>query len=218
MSELLTWQIVDSAFPTGVFSHSWGLEAAWQFGEVPDALALRAFVDAAVLQAGHAHLPLMNDVHRDPESLERLDTIADAFLVNTVTNRASRMQGRTLLATAARVWPSDRLDRLQVRAARTCAHVAPLSGAVFQAIRLPLPTAQRVVLFGTARGVLSAAVRLGIVGSYEAQRLQYACGNFLEEIAARCAALSVDDLVQTAPLVDLLQAGHDRLYSRLFQS
>jgi urease accessory protein UreF len=30
--------------------------------------------------------------------------------------------------------------------------------------------------------------------------------------------LSVDDLAQTAPLVDLLQAGHDRLYSRLFQS
>ena len=218
MSELLTWQIVDSAFPTGAFSHSWGLEAAWQFGEVPDVNALRAFVDAAVLQSGHSYLPFMNEVHRDPESLELVDTIADAFLVNTVANRASRMQGRTLLATAARVWPSDRLTTLQSRVAGTCAHIAPLSGAVFQAIGLPLPTAYRVVLYGTARGVLSAAVRLGLVGGFEAQRLQYTCSHRLEEIASRCAELSIDDVAQTAPIADLLQAGHDRLYSRLFQS
>jgi urease accessory protein len=74
------------------------------------------------------------------------------------------------------------------------------------------------VLYGTARGVLSAAVRLGIVGSFEAQRLQSACAPRLEEIANRCAAWSIDDLAQTAPILDLLQAGHDRLYSRLFQS
>jgi urease accessory protein len=74
------------------------------------------------------------------------------------------------------------------------------------------------VLYGTARGVLSAAVRLGIAGSYEAQRLQHACGPWLDDIARRCEGLSSDDLAQTAPIVDLLQAGHDRLYSRLFQS
>jgi urease accessory protein len=218
VSDLLTWQIVDSTFPTGTFSHSWGLEAAWQFGEVPDVHALRAFVDASILQSGHSYLPFTNEAYRDPESIEAFDAFADAFLVNTVANRASRMQGRTLLATAARVWPSDRLTRLQARAAGTCAHIAPLSGAVFQAIGLPLPTAQHVVLYGTARGVLSAAVRLGVIGGFEAQRLQYACGQRLEEIANRCAALSIDDVAQTAPMVDLLQAGHDRLYSRLFQS
>ena len=34
MSDWLTWQVVDSAFPTGAFAHSYGLEAAWQQGEV----------------------------------------------------------------------------------------------------------------------------------------------------------------------------------------
>jgi urease accessory protein len=66
--------------------------------------------------------------------------------------------------------------------------------------------------------VLSAAVRLGIVGSYEAQQMQQACGPWLERVAADCADLRVGDLAQTAPLIDLVQAGHDRLYSRLFQS
>jgi urease accessory protein len=218
MSDWLTWQIVDSAFPTGVFAHSLGLEAAWQQGEVDDLDALRGFLEAAVQQAGHAALPLLNDAYRLTERLETLDALADAFLINSVANRASRIQGRTLLATAGRIWPSGALSDLQARAAGTCAHVAPASGATFRAIGVPLPTAQKIVLYGTARGVLSAAVRLGIAGSFEAQRMQHECSPWLDRIADRCSAFTIDDLAQTAPVLDLLQAGHDRLYSRLFQS
>jgi urease accessory protein len=218
MSDWLTWQIVDSAFPTGAFAHSWGLEAAWQQGEVADRDGLRRFLEASILQTGHASLPLVNDAYRSPEQLEALDAVADAFLLNAVANRASRIQGRALLGTAGRIWPSAELAALQARADATCAHVAPVAGAAFCAIGLPLPTVQRVVLYGAARGVLSAAVRLGIAGSFEAQRLQYECSPWLERIADRCGALSIDDLAQTAPVLDLLQAGHDRLYSRLFQS
>ena len=50
---------------------------------------------------------------------------------------------------------------------------APLSGRIFQVIGLPIETARKVILYGTARGVLSAAVRLGIVGSYQAQQMQH---------------------------------------------
>ena len=218
MSDWLTWQIVDSAFPTGVFAHSSGLEAAWQQGELDNLDALRAFLEASIQQAGYASLPLVNEGYRSPEQLEVFDAVADAFLINAVTNRASRIQGRTLLATAARIWPSAALAALQRRMEATCAHVSPVTGATFRAIGLPLPTVQRVVLYGTARGVLSAAVRLGIAGSFEAQRMQHECGPCLDRIAELCCALSIDDLAQTAPVIDLLQAGHDRLYSRLFQS
>lgn len=218
MSDWLTWQVVDSAFPTGLFAHSWGLESAWQHGEIETPGDLRAFLDDAIVQAGRATLPFVNAGFDRPDTLEELDDLADAFLTNAVANRASRAQGRTLLATAVRVWPSPVLEALQARAAATHAHVAPLSGVTFRAIGLPLQTAQRAVLFGTARGVLSAAVRLGIAGSYEAQRLQHACASSLERAAAAYADADVDDLAQTAPLVDLFQARHDLLYSRLFQS
>ena len=218
MSDWLTWQVADSAFPTGAFAHSWGLEAAWQHGELESHDALRQFLDAAVQQAGFATLPLLNAAYQRLDDLERLDGLTEAFLINAVANRASRVQGRSLLATAVRVWPSASLSALNRRAEPTHSHLAPLSGAVFRAIGLSLPSAQQVVLYGTARGVLTAAVRLGIVGSYEAQRLQHACGPWLDAVAARCGALSPDDLAQTAPVADLLQSAHDRLYSRLFQS
>lgn len=218
MSEWLTWQIVDSAFPTGAFAHSFGLEAAWQHGEVDDTAALDRFVRATVLQAGHATLPLLNDTYRQPARVAELDALADAFLLNIVANRASRIQGRTLVSAAVRIVPSDPLIQLQRTLPQLCAHVAPMSGVVFRGLGIPLETAQRLMLFSAARGVLAAAVRLGLVGSYEAQRMQHATSRWLEEVAARCRALTSDDLAQTGPIIDILQAGHDRLYSRLFQS
>lgn len=218
ITEWLAWQVVDSAFPTGVFAHSWGLEAAWQQGEVPNVEALGRFLDASIQQTAYGALPLLVAAYRDPDRWRDLDELADAFLTNAVANRASRVQGRTLVSTAMRVWPSDAMTAVAASTENGCAHVAPISGVVFQLIGIPLETARTAALFGTARGVLSAAVRLGIVGSYHAQRMQHDAGRNLPRLLERSRALDADDICQTAPVLDLLHAAHDRLYSRLFQS
>jgi urease accessory protein len=218
LTNWLAWQVVDSAFPTGVFAHSWGLEAAWQQGEVANIEALQRFLEASIQQTAYGVLPLLVAAYHQPDRWLDLDEIADAFLTNAVANRASRIQGRTLVSTAARVWPSDAMAAVAASAERGCAHVAPLSGVVFQLIGLPLETTRTAVLFGTARGVLSAAVRLGIIGSYHAQRMQHDAGRYLPQLLERSAALAAGDVCQTAPVLDLLHAAHDRLYSRLFQS
>jgi urease accessory protein len=241
MHDALVWQLVDSAFPTGAFAHSLGLEAAWQHGEVVSGEDVRRFVEATILQAGSGALPLVNAAWRQPERLAEWDLLNDAFLANAVANRASRQQGRTLVASAARIWPSPGLEVLQRRAASTpnsqsptskalptansqgptanlYAHVAPITGAVCAALGVPLETTQRLVLFTAARGVLSAAVRLGITGSYEAQRMHSACASWQAAVQARHRDAGPDDLAQTAPIIDIVQGAHDRLYSRLFQS
>jgi len=213
-----TWQLVDSAFPTGGFAHSYGLEAAWQQGEVPDVAALARFVRATVRQAGHAALPLVAAAHHDPDRLAELDDLADAFLLNAVANRASRVQGRAWLATCARVWPEAGVTNLERQARELRVHVAPAMGAACRLLGVPLRTAQAVTLFSAARGATAAAVRLGIVGSYEAQRVQHDAAPEIDAVLDRCAALDLEDLAHTAPILDILQAGHDRLYTRLFQT
>ena len=218
MSDWLTWQIVDSAFPVGAFAHSWGLETAWQAGHVDDERALDRFLTESIQQTGWSVLPVMTAAHRAPERLAALDALSDAFLTNAVANRASRVQGRALAATAARIWPSPALTSLQTSLHDIRTHVAPVSGVVFRSLGLAEEVAQRAVLHGAARGVLSAAVRLGIVGSYRAQRMQHEAAPCLDATLARCCGLSAEEICQTAPLIDLLQGAHDRLYSRLFQS
>ncbi|HYS08724.1 MAG TPA: urease accessory UreF family protein [Myxococcales bacterium] len=210
-------QLADSAFPTGGFAHSAGLEAAAQAGEVVSAEDVRRFARDAVWQAGFGALPLVRGVYAEPESLPRLDARADAFLANHVANRASRTQGRAFLATAARVF-AERIAPVQRRAEGLKLHLAPIWGAVVAALDVDLPDAQRVLLWCAARNVLSAAVRLGLAGTYEAQSILAGLAPLLDEVHARCGGLGPDALAQPAPLLDLLQGTHDRLYSRLFQS
>jgi urease accessory protein len=202
-------QLADSAFPTGGFAHSCGLEAAAQAGELTD---LRRFARDAVWQAGYSALPLARAAFLDVAALPALDARADAFLANHVANRASRAQGRALWSTCTKVFD------VRIPAAGLALHVAPLWGAVFSALKLQLEDAQRLYLWTTARAVLSAAVRLGLAGTLEAQSLLAGLDPVLDEVLASCAALGPEALAQPSPLTDLLQATHDRLYSRLFQS
>src|SRR3982751_5356473 len=110
---LLILQLSDSAFPTGGFAHSGGLEAAWQCGEVRDGEALGRFLRDALWQAGRGVLPLSSAAHEDPARLAELDARCHAFLTNVVSRRASTVQGRAFLATCARTWPGTTMSAIE---------------------------------------------------------------------------------------------------------
>ncbi|HET7216853.1 MAG TPA: urease accessory UreF family protein [Vicinamibacterales bacterium] len=218
MQTLLIWQLVDSAFPSGGFAHSWGLEAAYQAGEVTTDAELERFLADSIWQAGHGMLPFVNAAHDSPAAAATLDDLCDGFLVNAVANRASRAQGKALLSGCARIWPGADVRALDARGALPCAHLAPVTGAAMRTLGIERAVAQQMTLFVAARGVLAAAVRLGIVGPFRAQQLQHACGPRIAAVRVRCERMEPAHSTQTAPLADLLQSAHDRLYSRLFQS
>lgn len=204
-------QLADSAFPTGGYAHSSGLEAAVQRGEVPD---IRAYLAQALRQAAHAALPFVRDAHSMSSDLSAVDHRCEVFLLSHVARRASRAQGRSLVATAARALGSEPILRCdaEIRAGALRGHLAPMTGAVCAAAGLPLRDTLALALHTTARGLLSAAVRLGRLGPLEAQRVH--------------AGLPLDRLLdevpeapeQTAPLQEIFGALHDDLYTRLFQS
>jgi urease accessory protein len=212
--DFILWQLADSAFPTGGFAHSNGLEAAWQHGEVRGRDDLLTFLEASLEQLGHGSLPMMLAAFDDPKRLVETDAFCDAFLSNHVANRASRIQGRAFLTAVERVFkPSpETYPRLL-----TC-HYAPVFGASLRALNTPREMAIRLFFFNHLRSVLAAAVRLNIVGPMEAQTLQHKLSATAEETGHACKSLPLDAVAQTAPLLDLWQGAQDRLYSRLFQS
>jgi urease accessory protein len=219
-SDWLLWQLADSAFPTGGFAHSSGLEAAYQLGEHRGADAVARFVCESLEQAGASALPLVRAAFATPQRFPAFDALADAALSNPVANRASRAQGASLLATAAATFESLEIKSLRAstRAGAAPLHLAPVAGFVARALDVDADAAARLHLFLVLRSVLSAAVRLGALGPLEAQSLQARLAPVAEDVLARTRALGPDDLAQTSPLLDLLQGQHDRLYSRLFSS
>ncbi len=215
----LLLQLSDSALPTGGFAHSGGLESIAQQSELEGPAELRRFLHNALWQAGHFGLPLVAAAHENPPALPRLDARADAFLASRVANRASRTQGRAFLDTCARIFPEE-LTALRdaVRNQSLRQHHAPIFGAALKALAVNCLVAQQLFLSLSLRGLLFAAVRLGLAGTHEAQRLQHGLAPSMDAVLQSCADLREDDLAQTAPLADILGSMHDRLYSRLFQS
>lgn len=216
----VVWQLCDSAFPTGAFAHSGGLEAAWQAGEIADAHGLAEWVAAALRQAGHSALPLVRAGWEGTPSLAELDAVCESMLLNHVANRASRSQGQALLVAAARTFHDDSVRRVEdvVRRGRLHGHYPPVLGAVCEALGVPLRRTCDVFMFLTLRGAVSTAVRLGIVGPLQGQGLQHQFGKWVGAVVERCMTIPLEDVAQTAPLVDLFQGAQDRLYSRLFVS
>ncbi len=215
----LLWQLADSAFPTGGFAHSGGLEAAWQNGEVRNRTELREWLTASLRQVSRAALPFVNAAHATPERLVELDQMCDAFTCNHVANRASRLQGRAFLTAVDRVFKSEiRNLKSEIVAPPPFAHLVPVFGACLRQLGVPRTTAARLFVFSHLRGLIAAAVRLNIVGPMEGQSIQFELSGEAESAAEQGAKLTLEDLAQTAPLLDLWQGTQDRLYSRLFQS
>jgi urease accessory protein len=69
-NDWLLWQLADSAFPTGGFAHSGGLEAAWQHGEIRGADDLSSFLETYMCQTATSMIPFVNAGHSDPDQLE----------------------------------------------------------------------------------------------------------------------------------------------------
>lgn len=99
-------------------------------------------------------------------------------------------------------------------------HFAPLWSLVSRALALSLEQTVYIFLFSHARAVLSAAVRAGVVGPYQAQGV-LASAWLREEIERGVRGnwdVVVEEAGQRVPVLDLWVGRHEVLYSRIFNS
>lgn len=216
----LLWQLADSAFPTGGFAHSGGLEAARQHSEVRGGESLMDYLRVLLNQLAHAAMPFAHAAFVGAVDFQEVDQPCDAFLSNHVANRASRSQGQALAASAEKIFGGHELQTFRARLLdeNLPGHFAPVFGAVVRMLALEPDATARLFVFTQLRSSISAAVRLNIVGPGEGQGIQHRLTDAAEQAARRFGEIALEDVAQTAPLLDLWQGTQDRLYSRLFQS
>jgi urease accessory protein len=219
-TDWLIWQLADSAFPTGGFAHSGGLEAAQQHGEVRGGESLMEYLRVSLRQLAQAAMPFAHATFLGTQDFEEVDQRCDAFFSNHVANRASRAQGQAFVASAERILGGEDLKafREQLLAEDARAHFASVFGVVVRLLSLEAAAAARLFVFTQLRGSISAAVRLNIVGPGEGQSIQHRLTDAAEGAARRFGQVTLEDAAQIAPLLDLWQGTQDRLYSRLFQT
>jgi urease accessory protein len=229
-------QIADSAFPTGAFAYSSGLEALARAGRFPSMRALEEYFDAHLRQAGTFDLAFVAAAHaaHDPAAFEALCAEWDATLWNTAMRTASLRQARAFLDALGDTFPHAGIEALRMQRARAEAATAAVDAHTARAetIHFALVLGRALALLGASReqtcclylhGIIrdqaAAAVRLGLVGPRAGQELQARAMRGATERLGDASALPAPHAARrTAPLVETGQGGHDFLYSRLFQN
>lgn len=207
-------QLADSAYPSGGFAHSTGLEALVQLGGLSGEASLTTRLRELLWHTGYSVLPFVNEAYLYDAVVA--DVKAELFLVNHVARRASRAQGGAFLLATAATFESPEVRSVKARLPHS--HLPVAFGAVFRSVGLSLAESRQLFLFGAVRSAMSAAVRLSVVGPLRAQAVMWSLHDVVSSVLERTRLLRADDAAGTSTWLETAQMAHDRLYSRLFQS
>jgi urease accessory protein len=211
-------QANDTAYPSGSYAHSFGLEELVEAGVVRTAADLRAYLERQVLPAlltfeipffvrAHAGV-LANDV----SALLAIDAELDAWRIPAELRDASRRIGSQRLDLLHQLDPSPLVLRIREASPR-CHH---LIVTALELSSLPVAHAARAFGFQSVACLTAASMKLMRIG-------QTACQKTAREALATLGEKIDDALSQSPdgwfnPLIEIASFRHARAHARLFIS
>ncbi len=164
-------QTGDSAFPSGAFAFSNGLETLVGEGLVPDRMPLGNVLIGQIaprwltFDRAFLHAAMAAD---DVAAIDR-----DCHVRQTVPELASASQrmGRALLTSHARIGTAGAADYLARPRADAPGHAPVVQGLIGRGLGLTAEEAEAAAFHGLLSGFAAAAVRLGRLGALQAQKL-----------------------------------------------
>lgn len=209
---LFAW--LSPSFPTGAFSYSHGLEAEVEAGRVHDRGTLRAWI-ATMIRHGGGRLDadLLRDAYRGEDVGER----GLAYRATAELALESSAQGEAFARTVRAAWADDPRPTVPGRTGEGICH-AVAAGAAAAGAGVSLEDALTVYLQAFASNLMSAGLRLGIVGQTDGQRILAALEPVIAEAVAACLARNKDDFGAATFAADIASMVHETQYSRLFRS
>jgi urease accessory protein len=221
---LLTW--FSPGFPIGAFSYSHGLETAAASGRVHDKETLQRWTAAILTHgAGRMDADILRDAHRaasaqDLEALAATNARGLAFRGTSEMALETTAQGEAFLSTCRAAWPDPLLERwgtmLGAAGERVC-HAAAAGAATARA-GVPLGCALSAYLQAMAANLVSAGLRLGIVGQTDGQRILAALEPVVGTAVASALTRNPTGFGGATLAIELASMAHETQYSRLFRS
>lgn len=215
---------VDSALPVGSFAFSQGLESASALGIVnnPDSLFqyIKNFMDLLL----KSELPFINSIYEniasDKQTLEEMHLEYDALLSVPTIHHSSVSQGQSWIRLFEVLTTGETfLNYIEwLRAKSLPIHALFIFSVGMKDRVVELNEARLVFLYNNIREQLNAAIRLSIIGPMQAQALLHDLLQEIENLSQKEIDFNYKQAVRNAPMIDIFQAYHHTLYSKLFQS
>lgn len=213
-------QFGDSFFPTGAASFSWGLETLRADGLVRDAADLDAFIAAQLVHRwADFDRPAVVAAYRAGAELDvvlEVDRQVEAGTLAREAREGGRRIGAALLKIHADLGtPGAGAYRERVLAGQAPGQMAAAQGLIASACGLDETAACALSAYGIAVGIVSAAVRMAIVGHVDGQRI---LARQRERAALLAEAPSPDaaQLHAYTPMTEIAIMRHETGSGRLF--
>jgi urease accessory protein len=237
---LLAW--ASPTFPTGAFSYSHGLEAAAADGAIHDRATLEAWIRATIVHgSGRIDADILRDAWRaamvaDDAALFEANRRGRAYRATTELALESVQQGAAFQAAYAAAWLGPHPPTsgrgvhnapLPLAGEGGSGHIpetgeglchAAVFGAATARAGISLEDGLTAYLAGFAANLMSAGLRLGIVGQSDGQRIIAALEPVVATAVAASLARDPQDFGVATFALDLASMLHETQYSRLFRS
>lgn len=216
---LLALQFGDSAFPSGGFAFSWGLEGLSADGLIEnDGDVAEIIAQQLTLRWNTMDRVLFGRAHAAEHlaTVISTDLAAEAATLSAPMRDGSRRAGRALLGVCARLaLPGVAEYRHATADDARLGHLAVMQGLVFRAAGLPLPAAELLSGWAVISGLTSAAGRLGLIGHIQALKMAGPLRATLADLLATPVAADAE-LSSFTPLVDIAVTRNARRDMRMF--
>ena len=222
--QLALMQLSDSAFPSGSFTLSHGLESLVYSGQIKTADDFQEFLRLLLYnKIGTSDLVALLHAHRasvnnDLVEIYRADLRLFASTTIAQTREAQRKSGRALLMVAQSIWQDTQLETLATdTAAGTIQCLHPVIFAVLGRTVL-LSESDTVLAFvhSFITSLALAAIRLGVIGHIQAQVVINAIALDIEPIINNASNMTLEDMRSCTPAIDIAQMRHKHLNQRQF--
>jgi len=211
------------AFPVGAFAYSHGLEWAAEAGDVCDEATLVAWLTDLV-EHGSARTDAILLVEalraasaREAARLCDVNDLALALAPSSERRLETAQQGRSFHAAIAAAWSNEAVEWASETLTDEIAYPVAV-GIACAAHAIPARRACEAFALGFVANLVSAAVRLSIIGQTQGQRVLAALAAPVAALGAKAALAGLDDLGSSAFRSDIASMRHETQYSRLFRS
>lgn len=230
-------QLIDSASPTGAFSHSFGMEAAFQEGKIQTSQDLfdwaRTFLKGSLTTTeGYAvwishqlvEKRMTGSISSEEFKKEILELDHRLFLIKLPkeSREGSSKIGKKFLKTARQLYPSSDLDHYDkwIRKDVCYGNASIVHGWISCYLEIPVEVAIFTYLYASINNQLQTALRLAITGQSDIQRILKEMYSDLNDETERIiqASPGVIDMYSHALTQEVESIRHETLYSRLFMS
>ena len=222
-SRLLLLRHGDSFFPYGATAFSWGLETLCDEGRISGAGELESHLEGQILGRwstfDRAVVVAAHGKACELDALAAIDRVVEAQTLAKESREGSRKAGRAFVGVHRRLGSPAAADyEAMIIAGRATGHIAVVQGMVWGGLGLDATAAMLLSAHQLSTGLLGAAIRLGIVGHVDAQRILVRAHGVAAAVLEAESVPCLDRLSVFAPEAEIAVMRHETTISRLFSN